>query len=81
MRLKVSPEGRHIFKQLQGFKCVEESIGGTALVCGFLKKKEVGASKELRRVSGEMRHLWPTKKFWSLKVRDDVTYFSLGAAT
>jgi hypothetical protein len=40
MHLKVSPEGHHIFEQLQGFKCVEESIAGTALACGFLKKKE-----------------------------------------
>jgi hypothetical protein len=39
MRLKVSPEGRHVFEQLQGLKCVEESIDGTALACGFLKKK------------------------------------------
>ncbi len=39
MHLKVSPKGRHIFERLQGFKCVEESIDGTALSCGFLEKK------------------------------------------
>jgi hypothetical protein len=31
--------------------CVEESIDGTALACGFLKKPDVGASTGLRRVS------------------------------
>jgi hypothetical protein len=55
MRLKVSPEGRHIFERLWGFKCVEKSIDGTTLACGFLKKKDVGAGTELRRVSEERR--------------------------
>jgi hypothetical protein len=53
MHLKVSPKGRHIFERLRGFKCIEKSIDGTNLACGFLEKKDVGASTELRRVSEE----------------------------
>jgi hypothetical protein len=54
MCLKVSPKGRHIFEQLRGFKCIEKSIDGTNLACGFLEKKDVGASTELRRVFEEI---------------------------
>ncbi len=82
MHLKVSPKGCHIFKQLRGFKCVEKSIDGTTLACGFLKKE--GRRSWYRGETGlwrKKKHTLLTKKIWPLKVCDDVTCLSLGAMT
>ncbi len=61
MHLKVSPKGCHIFERLQGFKCIEESIDGTAPACGFLEKKDIGASTGLRQVLEECITCEPRK--------------------
>jgi hypothetical protein len=58
--------------------CIETSIDGTAVACGFLKKK--GCRSQYRIETGVWRNasLVNQEKFWSLKVRDDVTCFSNG---
>ncbi len=82
MRLKVSPEGRHIFEQLLGFH-VRRVVHWWYCSCMWLPcaKKKEGANTITRRVAGETSYSWTKKKSGSWRCAMMSPVSLTGAAT